>query len=216
MANTGNLRATTGRCHSCGEELYENDEVVLGQVVTVLHSGRDLLHVLVVDDEGEPVYDALLLHEGCWEELLWHLNERHRDIPPSFESHNIVKCDACGSDVLAGERVGIGDVARLGISPRTGAPLFPEEIRNRLYMCLPCINQLTEDSDEQLIGSDLWQEATQNGECAGCTEDRCWREGMPCECPCHEDDEADEEESEWDSLTAEEEEELLQRGQHYR
>lgn len=193
-----NRMAVTGHiCTKCGEAIEAAQETYLATVCYVVHTQLDRAAVVgegleefdvLTDDGTELAYEPLFFCLGCWDEISSDLNEIVEDEPPVETEDDVLRCSFCQSGILQFEHFCRIQLGELHLKPQMPHRELNYRFTRTCFttantpaMCLSCMTYVT----EQIL--EIWEDVTQDGECADCAHARCWRdEHCSIECECHE------------------------------
>lgn len=180
-------RMLTGHtCPSCKDHIEADDDVALIQIVQYeMVSVLPKFHALT-DVGGDFRFPPLFFHlKVCWSDLFQDLEKIAEDTSPRKDSRSHISCEICGSGIREWEVMGLAQYGEFKNSQR-----FPnhqksyifkpfEDVDSQSEICLSCLINVTSNELAE------WEDVSENGECAYCTRDRCWRVAQ-CRCECHE------------------------------
>lgn len=193
-------------CDHCLKSIHwlENDEVVQlvckEPVISGQESGGIQFNDFLTAQTKEIVFAPLVLHVGCYEEMIdWLLNEI-TEAPdpiddPSYRKHeffrfsdghrsNNFKCKCCKEKLIIPEPIVMcwqGEFkGAYGENGEIEGLEFENQSKRCDFICTACFALIEDGFDE------FWT-LSFYGECPRCTRLRCWRFGE-CLCDCHEDE----------------------------
>ena len=174
--NTSNIE-----CLHCNDRIAHSADVAcIELVMPYMSTTPPIQYLLVIDDEGEPRLPAAFLEYDCFETVGEELSSRLEDVPPIVEEGAAVTCDYCNSSIRMGESCLSIHLGELVASGRLGASNFVPVEGPPYLVCLRCARKMYDICEMEGYEDTL----TQNGECGGCTDATCWRQGR-CMCSCH-------------------------------
>jgi len=175
-------------CACCGQEIEASEETVL-LLIAEARQLRDEIHYLpVLSEAGDYLFKPLFVHlEACWKDIEEGIQEKTDDVPPVADQESILECSYCKSGIREWEYLVFGEYGEFYCSPHQ-----PNNSRRPVYrfqpwggnaassikICVPCLTHIYNEA------LDDWEDLAQFGECAICTQARCWRD-RACTCFCH-------------------------------
>lgn len=133
------FRRSDKDCDRCCEALLYGDEIVLLEPGAVsLGNNKELFWELLQGDDGDYLCEPIVMHFGCWEDLLEDLYENVRDTPTP-DGDGDVFCGVCERDVPLFSPLIILSVCELQHSKRTKKPTATfTSTCNPSAICLKC------------------------------------------------------------------------------
>jgi hypothetical protein len=168
-------------CSDCSEDLMLTDDVVLVQVVIPKVENGQVVFPVFENPDGSYAYEPYVFHDHCWGENvdLMRASLEEAGWLPKPDQYAFCRCAYCDSGIRVGEPMGFISYGQLTTSKRVPngevSVTFEEGKGQAERVCLSCLRVINDEVIE------MWERLSYGGECAECTYERIWRDGVICD-----------------------------------
>lgn len=141
-------------CPCCQEYLLYTDEIFLLEAVEAAQDGGEIVCAPFLDAAGDYLFEPLIVHLECWEEICEQIREIKADeLPVEIES-GIIYCTQCDSTIGSFEPFVSATFGEIQVSQRrpSGSSANKVERIGRMDpVCMACMVLVIEDYLENWV-----------------------------------------------------------------
>jgi hypothetical protein len=135
-------------CAACQEHLIYTDEVFLLEVSEAVQVDGQIVFSPQLSTEGDYLFEPLLLHLECWEEIVEQIREMREDDPPVECENGILFCRECESTIGPQEPFINATFGEIQVSNRCPNGVVGDRftpMAKPMHVCMACMVFVIED-----------------------------------------------------------------------